>query len=169
MLRPVELDATADPRPRKPHQRGLDNLVIIHKIVSVGFIVGTLNTAAQFRQHHHAQVVVFKPYGVIGLVGLFIAQGIDHRQRIHLAATALIHALFEEHGVDVRLSHFVGGDQHLLLPNLSLPGHMLHAGFLLCLFAAWGVPGSHGCYAIIMPVADVGRACGLILINCFFI
>ena len=43
MLRPVELNAAGDPRSCQPYQCGLDDLVVIYRIVAVGFVIHTLD------------------------------------------------------------------------------------------------------------------------------
>ena len=86
VLRPVEFDAAGNPRAGKADKRRLDDLVVIDEVVAVGLVVGALNAAAKLRKHHHADIVVFKPYGGIGLVGLFIKDLVDDRQGVDLAA-----------------------------------------------------------------------------------
>ena len=58
VLRPVKLNAAADPRPGKRHKRRLYYLVVIHKMIIVGFIIRHLDAAAKFRQYHHFQVII---------------------------------------------------------------------------------------------------------------
>lgn len=135
VLRPVELDAAADPRPHQAHQRGLDDLVVVDEVVAVGLVIGALHAPAQLRQDHHAQIVVFQPYRAVGLVHLFIVDLINDGKGIHLAAAALIDALFQKHGIGVGLAHAVGGDNHALLPNLNLTGNMFHSDSLLAGFS----------------------------------
>ncbi len=54
MLRPVELDSTRNPGPQQAHQRGLDYVLAIEKIVSVGFVLPDVNASADFGQDHEA-------------------------------------------------------------------------------------------------------------------
>ena len=60
MLRPVEFDATGDPRPGQADQRGLDDVLPIEKIVTVGLVLTDMNAAADFRQDHDAEEFVFR-------------------------------------------------------------------------------------------------------------
>ena len=110
VLGPVELDAPGNPRSGKTHQGRLDNFVIIDEVIPVGFVVGALNATAQLGQHHHANIIILQEHGGIGLIGFFIQDFVHHRQGIHLAAGALVHALFQEHGVLVRLTNAIGGN-----------------------------------------------------------
>ncbi len=135
MLRPVELDAAADPRPHQAYQRGLDDLVVVDEVVAVGLVIGALHTPTQLRQDHHAQIVVFQPYRAVGLIDLFIVNLINDGKGVNLAAAALIDALFQKHGIGVGLAHAVGGDNHALLPNLNLTGNMFHSDSLLAGFS----------------------------------
>ena len=117
MLRPVEFYAAADPRAGKPHQRGFDDLVVIHEVIAVGFVICPLDTASQFGKHHGLDILVFQPYGGIGLLFLFIQNLVDYRQGIYLAAAALIYPLFQKHGIFIGLSNAIGGDHHCFHPN----------------------------------------------------
>ena len=110
VLGPVELDAAGNPRPGEAHQRGLDHLVVVHEVIAVGLVIGPLDAPAQLRQHHHLNVLVFQEDGSVGLVLLFIQDLVHHGQGVDLAAGALVDALFQEHGVTVRLADAVGGD-----------------------------------------------------------
>ena len=131
MLRPVELDAAGDPRADQAHQRRLDDLVVVDEVIAVGLVVGALDAAAQLGQHHHADVVVLQPHRGIGLIDLLVEDLVDDRQRIHLAAGALIDALFQEHGVFVRLADAVGGQRDPLHPDFSLALNVFHSSILL--------------------------------------
>ena len=131
VLRPVELDAAGNPRADEAHQRRLDDLVVVDEVVAVGLVVGALDAAAQLRQHHHADVVVLQPHRGIGLIDLLVEDLVDDGQRIHLAAGALIDALFEEHGVLVRLADAIGGQHDLLHPDFSVALNVFHSSILL--------------------------------------
>ena len=126
MLRPVEFDAAGNPRAGKTDERRLDDLVVIDEVVAVGFIIGALNTAAELGQHHHADIFVFKPYGGIGLIGLFVEDFVDDRQGIDLAARTLIDALFKEHRVLIRSADAVGRDHDGFNPDFCLTVDAMH-------------------------------------------
>ena len=49
MLRPVEFDAAANPRSGQSHQCRFDYLIVIYKIIVVGLVEGTLDSAAELR------------------------------------------------------------------------------------------------------------------------
>ena len=111
VLGPVELDAAADPGSGQAYQGRFDDLVEVHKIIAVGLVISPLDAPAQLGQHHDPDIVVLQPYGGIRLVLFFVQDFIDHRQRVHLSAAALVHPLFQEHGVFIRLADAVSGDQ----------------------------------------------------------
>ena len=46
MLGPIEFDATGDPRPDQPDQRGLDHVLLVKEIVAVGFILPDVDASA---------------------------------------------------------------------------------------------------------------------------
>ena len=131
MLGPVELDAAGDPRAGEAHQRRLDHLVVVDEVVAVGFIHGALNAAAQLGQHHDFQIIVFQPYGGVGLKRLFIEDLVHHGQRIHLAAGTLIDALFQKHGIFVGLADAVGRQINGLGADRCRALDVLHAIYLL--------------------------------------
>ena len=62
-----------------------DDVVIINKIITVGFVVSTLNASAQLWQNHHAQIVVFQENSLIGTVLLFVQNFINDRVGINLS------------------------------------------------------------------------------------
>ena len=82
VLRPVELYAAADPRPCQSHQRGLDHVVVIDEMALFQLIVGHLNTSAQFRHHHHLQVLVFQEHHVPLLRCRFVGYRLNDGVRI---------------------------------------------------------------------------------------
>ena len=131
VLGPVEFDAARNPRPDKPYKRRLNDFVVVNKVIAVCFVVSALNSAAQLGEHHHADVIVFQPYCGVTLFGFFVENLIDHRQRIHLAAGTLVYALFQKHGVLVRLADSIGGQLDLLNPDFSLTQNVFHCSALL--------------------------------------
>ena len=119
VLGPVELDAPGNPRPGQAHHGGLDDMVVVDKIIAVGLVQGALHPPAQLRQHHHIQVLVFQAQGGVGFHDFFIADGVGDGMGIHLAAGALVHPAIQKHGVAVGFSHGVSGDVHLFHPNAN--------------------------------------------------
>ena len=120
VLRPVELNASGNPGSGQSHQRRLDHMVIINKIIIVRLVIGPLDPAAQFRQHHHLQVLIFQPDRRVLLVGLLFTDFLHRGIGIHLSAASLIHTLVQKNGILFRFSDFVGGNCNLLHPHLCL-------------------------------------------------
>ena len=73
VLRPVELNAAADPRSRQPNECRLNHMVIIHEMTLFDFVVGHLDAPAQLRQYHHLDIFIFQPHGLPFLVNLLVA------------------------------------------------------------------------------------------------
>ena len=117
MLRPVELNATADPRTDQTNQRWLDDMVVIDKVALLDLVVGHLHATAQLGQHHHLDIFVFQPDGLIVFVHLFIADGFYDRIRINNATRPLIDSFLQEHRTLFRLSHLIGGNRYYLSPS----------------------------------------------------
>jgi len=61
MLRPVELNATANPRSSQADQRGLDDRLAIDDVVTVALVLQHVNPASQLRQDHHPNELVLQP------------------------------------------------------------------------------------------------------------
>ncbi len=120
VLRPVELDAARDPRPGKADQSGLYDLVVIHAVIAVRLVVDALDAAADLRQYHYFEVIVFQKYRPVFLVDLDIGESFGHRMGIHAAGASLIDALFQKHGVFVRASGLVCGDNDRFFPYCCL-------------------------------------------------
>ena len=72
VLRPVELDAAAYPRPRQAHQCGLDDVVIVHEVALLDLVVRHLDAAAQFGQDHHLDIFVLQVDGLPLLVHFLV-------------------------------------------------------------------------------------------------
>ena len=131
MLRPVKLNASADPWSAKPHQGRFDDMVIIHKIILVGLIIRPLDPAPQFRQHHHLQVFIFQPYRLIHLILFLITDFLNGGIGIDFTRASLIHTAFQEHGVLIRLSRLICRNHNGLFPDF----YCIHAKYLLSLLS----------------------------------
>ncbi len=92
-------------------------MVVVDKIVLVGLVIGTLDPSAQLRQEHDLKVLILQVYGMVYFVLFGLTNGLGHRVRIHFTGTALVDTLLQEHGIFVRLSHLIGGDLDVFLPN----------------------------------------------------
>ena len=119
VLRPVELDATADPRTGQTHQCRFDNMIIIYKVTLLDLIVCHLHATAQFRQNHHLDVFIFNPDGVPLLIHLFIADTLDDGIRINHTTRTLINSFFQENRILLRGSHLIGWNHHCFSPSFN--------------------------------------------------
>ena len=117
VLRPVELDAAGDPGSQKPHQRRLDHMIVVNKVVIIGLVVGPLDSAAQLRQDHHLDVLILQIDRLPVPVMLLPADDLGGGIGINLSRASLIHPLLQKHGILIGLSDFIGGDQHRLFPD----------------------------------------------------
>ncbi|MOA09767.1 hypothetical protein D3C78_1296200 [compost metagenome] len=82
---------------------------MIDKIALLHFVVSPMNTPAQFRQQHHAQVVVFQIYRLIATQRFFTTQGVNNAIGINRTGRSLIDAVFQEHRVRILLARAVSG------------------------------------------------------------
>ena len=86
MLGPVELDPSRDPRSRQSYQRRLDHTVVIYKIIIVRLIQSALDTAAELREDHDLEIVIFQPDSMPGFIGPGEADILCGRVRIEFSA-----------------------------------------------------------------------------------
>ena len=117
VLRPVELNATADPRTSQPHQCRFDDMIIIYKVTLLDLIVCHLHTTAQLGQNHHLDVFILNPDGMPLLIHLFIADTLDDRIRINHTTRTLINSFFQENRILLRGSHLIGWNHHCFSPS----------------------------------------------------
>ena len=68
MLRPIEFDSVRNPRPQQSHERWLDYILPIEKIVSVYFVLADGDFIADFRRNHKPNAVVFQINCLVRLV-----------------------------------------------------------------------------------------------------
>ena len=82
VLRPVEFDAARNPRTDKTYEGRLDDVVVIHKVATGYLVVGHLYAATQLGQHHHLDILILQPDGLILLVDLFVGYRLNDWVRI---------------------------------------------------------------------------------------
>ena len=109
MLRPVELDATRDPRAGEADERRFDHVLPVEEIVVfVRLVLAEKDASANFRQHHETHEFVFQPRRAISDGARLIADLVDERHWIDLAARTLVDAFFEEDGIFLRCTDGIG-------------------------------------------------------------
>ena len=117
VLRPVELDAAANPRTRQTDECGLDDVVVVDEVALADLVVGHLYAAAQFGHHHHFDVLILQVDDVPVVGRRFVGYRLDDGIGIHHAARALIDTFLQEYRVFLRLPDFVGRDAHSFSPG----------------------------------------------------
>ena len=83
VLRPVEFNAARNPGTCQTHQRGFDDVVVIHEMALFDFVIRHLDTSAQLRQNHHLNIFVLQPNGLPFLVLFLVADRLNDRIRIN--------------------------------------------------------------------------------------
>ena len=126
VLRPVKFNAAANPRTRQSYKGRLDNLIVIYKVIVSCFVVRSLHSATELGQNHIFKIIVFEKYGFVFFINLFIADFVNHRVRINLAAAALIHTLFKKQRISVRLCCLIGRNNYCFFPNFRFCVHKYH-------------------------------------------
>ena len=99
MLRPVEFDATGNPRPGEAHERRLDHWLMIDCVVAVCFVLKDVDASANFRQHHRADEFILNPHSFPFAIHWLFRDPVREWQRVHFAAAALINAFLQKHWV----------------------------------------------------------------------
>ena len=151
VLRPVELDSPADPRPGQSHQCGLDHPVVVYKVISVRLVQRPLDAAAQFRQDHHIQVIILQDHCPVRGILFDIADFLADRNRVHLSRGALVSALLNKQRVLFHASGTVGGNDDSFLVNPGLVHMVLSPDFY---------PDQSGTYHI-MDIPFRPLSCGM--------
>ncbi len=119
VLRPVKLNTPGNPRPGKPYKSRFNHMIVIDKIIPVGFVISPLDSSSQLGKNHHFQIFVFQIYRLVGHVLFFIGYLFRHRQRIYLSGTPLISPLFNKQGTFFRRTYRVSGNDAGLLPDFN--------------------------------------------------
>ena len=119
VLRPVELYAAADPRPCQSYEGRLDDVVVVHEVALLDFVVGHLYAPAQLGHHHHLQVFVLQEHHLPLMGCRLIGYRLDDGVRVHHPTRPLIHTLLQEDGVLLCLPNLVGRDGHYFSPSFN--------------------------------------------------
>ena len=82
MLRPVELNTSANPRTGKTHECWLDDMVVVDEVTLLNLVVCHLYTSTKFWENHNLYIFILHIYGLILLVHLFVSHAFDDRIRI---------------------------------------------------------------------------------------
>ena len=90
-------------------------MIVINKIVLIGFVQSPLDASAQFGQDHDIQILVFQNHGMVLHILRHIADFLTDGQRIYLAGRALIGPLLNKQRILFRLAGAVCGDRYDLL------------------------------------------------------
>ena len=117
VLRPVEFDTSRNPRTRQSNECRFDDMVIINEMALFDFVVCHLHTSTQFGQNHHFDIFVFQPHSMVGVVGFFVCNRLNHRVWIHHTARTLIHSLFQENWILLVSPTFIRWDDNIFSPS----------------------------------------------------
>src|ERR1700722_10128989 len=124
VLRPIEFDAPGNPGPGQPNQGRLDDLLAVDDVVVVRLVMQDMKASANFWKHHGPDEFVFNPDGLpVALDGL-LGDAVCKRQRINLAAAALINPRFQKHGIFVWRSGQISWNREILDPRLYGAGNV---------------------------------------------
>ena len=98
------------------HECGLDNVVVVHEVALLDFVVRHLYTSAQLWQYHDLDIFVLYPDGKPFLVDFLVRDRLDDGIGIDHAARTLIDAFLQEYRVLLSLSNFVCWYRYQLSP-----------------------------------------------------
>ena len=87
-------------------------MIVVYKVTLLDLVVRHLDAAAQFRQHHHQDILILQPNDLIVLIHLLVTYRLDDRIGIDHATGALIDTLLQKHRALLRLSHLISRDCH---------------------------------------------------------
>ena len=83
VLWPVKFNTAGNPRSGQAYQSRFDHMITIYEIISICFVICTLDSAAKFRENHYFDVLVFQIYCFPCFVLLDIFDFLNYRIRIH--------------------------------------------------------------------------------------
>jgi hypothetical protein len=109
MLGPVKFHATGNPRPEKAHQGGLDNLLVVEKIVLIDLIEAAVDSPTELGENHDLDICIFQKNRMISTLPLVTGDAIGEGVGVDFAAASLIDPLFEEHRVSIRQRRWISG------------------------------------------------------------
>ena len=92
VLRPIELNAPRNPRAGQTYKGGLDNLIVVDKVVAIGFVHSHMDSPTYFWQQHDLEIAIFQKYSAIFLVSFCVGDVFDNWMRVYDTTTALINA-----------------------------------------------------------------------------
>ena len=102
MLRPVELDSSADPRTGKSDECRFDDRLIVNHVVAIRLVDHPVDAAAERGQDHHFEKLVLDENGLPIMRHRLLRDAIIERQRIDFAGRTLIDPFLQEHRIFVR-------------------------------------------------------------------
>ena len=112
VLGPVELHTAGHPRAGNAHHGGLDDGVLVDKLVAVVLIHRAVDLAAQLRQQHDLYVLVFQRVGIVLLIYRLVGQTVGVGHGINTARRSLIGFLFQKEGQGIGGVRLIGRDGH---------------------------------------------------------
>ena len=127
VLRPVELDSSADPRTAEADKSRFDHMVVIDKVIMIRLVVRSLDPASELRKDHDFQILIFQPDGMVRLIFFLIINLFDRRVRIDPAGASLINTALQKHRVFICCSDPISRNDHIFFPDL----HSTHNSDLL--------------------------------------
>ena len=121
---PVEFQTAGDPAAQQADQRGLHHVLPVEEVVAGAFIHGGVDAAAQFGHKLDLQIFVFQRDDAEGLFGTVDPiHPHDHLIGIGIAAGALMHPVFREHGHFFSGGRIIGGHQANFIRNFGFLKH----------------------------------------------
>ncbi|XAE57280.1 hypothetical protein OH491_03430 [Termitidicoccus mucosus] len=110
MLGEIKLYAARNPRPRQADEGGLDDLVVINKVIISDLVVAAQDLAAEARQNLRSDIFVFQCVNIVIHIAFIIAYPVGKRQGIQPAAGPLVGLVLKEHGQFHRFFGYICGD-----------------------------------------------------------
>ena len=117
VLRPVELHAARNPRPRQPNQRRFDHVLPVEKVVSVRLVLADMNAPSDLREDHYLKKFVLQMHGIPEAFRFCFRDPIVKGKRIDASAAALVNPLLQEHRVLVGRHRLEGRKGDRFTPN----------------------------------------------------
>ena len=119
VLRPVELDASRNPRPGQTDERRFDDMVVVDEMALLDFIISHLDPAAKLREDHDFHIFILEPQRLVRFIHRFVLNLLDNGIGVDHSAAALINSLLKEHRILFRFPYLISRDDNILLPDFN--------------------------------------------------
>ena len=117
VLWPVKFDTTGNPWSCQTNQCRFNYMIVVYKIISICFIICSLNSAAKFRKNHHFNILIFQINSFPCFILFDIFYFFNNRIWIYPSGTSLIYSFFRKNRILFCCTDLISRDDYFLFPD----------------------------------------------------